>query len=406
MKRRRFLEKLAGGAVLGTAGTLGTAEGKPQPVIPPLDGPLLKTPAALMAPRADGIEVVWAVGRLCRGWVEWQSVDGAKGKAAADPFGFVPQGDQIIRVRVDGLKPGTTYQIRAVAESGDGQAAREESPWRKFRTLDPAAKATRFVVWNDTHQWADTIRKLHEITPTDTDFMIWNGDTCNDWHEEAWLTPTLLHPGGCDVTDGRPVFLTMGNHDTRGKWAFKVPERVATPGGRPFYAFRSGPMAVICLHTGEDKPDDHPSFGGRAAFETLRREQAAWLGEITSRPEFRDAPYRVVFCHIPLRWTKEAPALAYDKGAYDAFSRASRAQWHDALVKWGTQVIVSGHTHSTALIEATAEFPYAQLVGGGPQPEKATLISGSADANALKFTCRDLAGKVLHEVEFKPQRPI
>ena len=52
------------------------------------------------------------------------------------------------------------------------------------------------------------------------------------------------------------------------------------------------------------------------------------------RPEFRDAPYRVVFCHIPLRWIDETPA-DYDAGGYDWFSRMSRDAWHDALVELG-----------------------------------------------------------------------
>lgn len=404
VKRRRFLESLAGGAVAGTAGSLGIAEAKPDPAVPLLAGPLLKTPAALMAPRADGIDVVWAVSRLVRGWVEWQSADGTKGRAAADAFGFVPQGDRLVRVRVSGLQPGTEYRIRAIAEAGAAPAAREEGPWRKFRTLAPAAASTRFSIWNDTHQWTDTIRKLHQVTPP-SDFLLWNGDTCNNWLEAEWLAPTLLHPGGEDITDGRPLFLTYGNHDVRGPWAFRMPDHVATPDGRPFYAFRSGPVAVICLHTGEDKPDDHPSFEGRVAFDALRREQAAWLAEIITRPGIRDAPYRMVCCHIPLRWTTEKPKLAYDQGAYDAFSRASREAWHAALVKWGTQVIVSGHTHSPAYLPATAEFPYAQLVGGGPQPDRATVIAGTADAGELRLVCRDLAGKTVQEAAFKPLPP-
>ena len=102
----------------------------------------MKTPAVLMAPRADGVEVVWAVGRLCRGWVEWKASDGTTGKAAEDSFGFVPQGDRIVRVKVDGLKPGTAYQIRAVAESGDGEKAHEETEWKSFRTLDAKAAST------------------------------------------------------------------------------------------------------------------------------------------------------------------------------------------------------------------------------------------------------------------------
>ena len=400
MQRRRFLESLAGGVVAGTTGAFGTAGAKPVPVVPLLPGPLLKTPAVLMAPRSDGLEVVWAVARLARGWVEWQGPDGSSGRVAADAFGFVPQGEQVIRVRLAGLKPGTDYRLRAVAEAGDGTPAKEEGPWKKFRTLDPQAATTRFAVWNDTHQWVDTIRQLHQVTPP-ADFLVWNGDTCNNWDQADWLTPTLLHPAEQDISAGRPLFVNWGNHDVRGKWAYKMPEWIATPDGRPFHAFRSGPVACICLHTGEDKPDDHPSFGGRVAFDALRREQAQWLVQATARPEIRDAPYRVVICHIPLRW-KDEKQPAYDQGGYDAYSRRSRDAWHDALVAWKAQVIVSGHTHQAAYLPATAEFPYAQLVGGGPQPDRATHITGTADATALQLVAHDLDGKVVQEATFKP----
>lgn len=362
--------------------------------------PLVRTPAVIMAPRVDGAEVVWAVSELARGWVEWKGDDGTSGKAAADRFGFVPQGDELLRVRISGMQAGVAYELRAITAATAGDR-REEGPWKPFRTLDPAAAATRFVVWNDTHENAETLAKLHAVTPPG-DFLIWNGDTCNDWHQEANLVPILLNPGGQDVSEGRPLLLVWGNHDVRGKWAYKVPELIATPAGRPFYAFRSGPVAVICLHTGEDKPDDHPSFGGRVAFEALRREQAEWLKEVTARPEFRDAPYRVVFCHIPLRWTTEVAEVGYETGGYDAFSRFSRDAWHEALVAWKAQIVISGHTHRPALIPASAEFPYAQLVGGGPQLERATFIEGSADATALRLVMKDLDEKTIETVVLEP----
>lgn len=365
----------------------------------PTEG-LTRTPAVVMAPREDGVEVVWAVRRLAKGRVEWKDAAGATGMAAADRFGFVPQGDEILRVRVDGLKPGSGYELRAITESADGKT-REEGPWKKFRTLDGHAKATNFVVWNDTHQNAETLKKLHELTPAG-DFLLWNGDTCNNWDQEDWLVPTLLHPAGNDISAGRPLLLVWGNHDVRGQWAYKMPEMIATPTGRPFYAFRSGPVAVICLHTGEDKPDHHPSFGGRVAFEPLRREQGEWLKEVIARPEFRDAPYRMVFCHIPLRWKEEAADAGYDQGGYDSFSRFSREAWHDSLVAWKTQIVVSGHTHEHAWLPGTEAFPYGQLVGGGPKPERATWIEAKADGTALTFTMKDLTGKVVHEVALKP----
>lgn len=395
MKRRDFLGKAVGGAVVGAAGISPAQDAV-------ATAPLVRTPAVVMAPRHDGVEVVWAVSRLAKGRVEWKGEDGSTGTAAADRFGMVPQGDEILRVRIDGLKAGGNYQLRALTESADGKE-RHESAWKKFRTLDPQAQATEFVVWNDTHQNAATIEKLHALTPRG-DFLLWNGDTCNDWHQEDWLVPTLLHPAGQDVSDGRPLLLVWGNHDVRGKWAYKLPELVATPDGRPFYAFRSGPVAVICLHTGEDKPDDHPSFGGRVAFEALRKEQGEWLKEIITRPEFRDAPYRVVFCHIPLRWKKERVIRHedYGNGNYDSFSRASREVWHDALVAWKTQIIVSGHMHEAAWLPGTTEFPYGQLVGGGPRLENATWIEGKADAASLRFVMKGLDEKVIETVEFKP----
>lgn len=403
MKRRDFLGKVAGGAVAGAAGISIAAEKSSKADPTAAAGRLVRTPASVMAPRADGVEIVWAVSRLARGWVEWKSVvNGETGKAAANSFGFVPQGTEILRVRIDGLQPGTAYEFRAITHAADGKDS-DEGPCKKFRTLDPSAASTEFVVWNDTHEHNETIRKLHAATPRG-DFLLWNGDTCNNWVRENLLIPTLLHPAGEDITVDRPLLLVWGNHDVRGEWAFKVPEMIATPNGRPFYAFRSGPVAVICLHTGEDKPDDYPGFRGRVAFDELRREQTAWLAEIIQRPEFRDAPYRVVFCHIPLRWKVEKALKPedYANGEFDHFSRRSRDAWHDLLVAWKTQVVISGHTHNVGYLPANEEFPYAQLVGGGPELERATWTEGKADASALKLVVKNLAAKTQAQAEFPP----
>lgn len=363
---------------------------------------LMATPAVVMAPRSDGVEVVWSVTRLCRGWVEWRLEGGGEiHRCAADDFGFVPQGDSILRVRLEGLEAGKNHELRVVVESGDGDKAREETPWKKFRTLDPAAAAASFVVWNDTHQNDETIRKLHELTPS-ADFLLWNGDTCNDWHKEEWLVPTLLHPAGQDISAGRPVLLTWGNHDVRGKWAFRVKDMMAMPHGRPFYAFRNGPVAFISLHTGEDKPDNHPSFAGRVAFQVLRAEQAKWLEKITQLPEIKSAPYKVVFCHIPLRWIREHGEPNFAGGGYNHFARECRMEWNDALVKWGAQVVISGHTHEEAWIPADDRFSYGQLISGGPKPAAARWIEGKADGEKLSLIMRDLDGKVIHDVKIFP----
>ena len=397
MKRRGFLATSLGGA-FGT----GIMTADAQQDAKPSAAPLLRTPVNLMAPREDGLVAVWAVSALCRGWLEWRAAGGSgeAGKAAMTGAGFVPQSDEIFRVDLGGLKPGKEYEVRAVVEAVDDEGRREESAWKKFRTLDATTESTRFVVWNDTHERNDTIAKLDDATP-EADFFVWNGDTCNDWKTEGILIPTLLHPAGRDITKGRPMLLVPGNHDVRGKFGFRVPQMVGMTADRPFCAFRSGPVAVICLHTGEDKPDDHPSFKGRVAFEELRKVQTAWLEKVIQDERFKEAPYRIVFCHIPLRWIKEE-TMDYASGGFDRYSRRSRDAWHDLLVKWKAQVIISGHTHNAQYLPADEKFPYAQLVSGGPQLERARWIEGVADGAALKLTVRDLAGAVTHEAEFKP----
>lgn len=406
MNRRRFVRGLAEGTAVALSAASARAVNPPSPAassdasgtVPPKP-PLVTTPLVVQAPRVDGFEAAWGVSELSRGCIEWESEPDDKGVAAMDRHGFVPQGNRFVRVRVSGLRPGVRYRIRSVTTTADG-ARSEVSDWRVFRTLDANASVSRFAVWNDTHMNDETLRRLDEVTPP-SDFLIWNGDVCNDWHREDLLLPTLFQPAGRDITRERPMMVVCGNHDVRGLHAFRMPDLVASPEGRPFFAFRSGPVAVVCLHTGEDKPDTHPSFGGRVAFDTLRQEQTRWLESALSRPELSTAPYRVVFCHIPLRWLDER-LPDYSNSGFDRYSRRSRDAWQDLLVRWKAQVVISGHTHHSAWIAPTDTFPYGQLVGGGPSPKAATWIVGDATPKRLQLVMRKLDGAIDQEVTLEP----
>jgi hypothetical protein len=394
MNRRHFIGTLA---TTAATSTLVEAQDSPAPVT--TSAPLTRTPLVLMAPRSDGIEAIWAVNQLSKGRLELEVSDGSVQTIGADRFGFVPQSKNVVRIRIDNLKPGQSYRVRAITTAA-ASGQQFISDWKSFRTLNPSSPTANFVVWNDTHVNNETIQKLHEVTPA-ADFLVWNGDTCNDWKSPDLLIPTLLHPGNCDITTGRPLLLTMGNHDARGPHAFELPDTIATPNNRPFYAFRAGPIAAICLHTGEDKPDDHPSFQGRVAFDQLRREQSAWLADTIRQSEFRDAPYRIIICHIPLRWLNETPP-DYTKAGFDHFSLRSRDAWHQSLVDWKAQLIISGHTHRNALIPATDQFPYIQITGGGPQPNSATWMKAVATAEEFNLQVSDLDGTIRHEIKLKP----
>lgn len=388
MNRRIFITQAATStAVIANAHTSAPDVGEPLP--------LVTTPPVVMAPRMDGAEIVWGVSRHARGWVEVKRAAEMQ-RFGGTAFGFSTQSDKALRVRLTGLDEGMEFTYRTVTEAMAGPATVETSEWRTSRTLHAKAKTTHFAVWNDTHLHDDTIAQLHAQTPS-VDFLLWNGDICNDWVKDEIIIPALLHPAGTDFTAQRPLVFVWGNHDLRGAYGYHLQDYAASPEGRSYFAFRSGPVAVVCLNTGEDKADAHPSFKGRVACEPLRREQAKWLRDhVMTAPELRYAPYRIVFCHLPVRWKDES-----GEGTYDGFSKRSRDLWHDALVQWGAQVVISGHTHEHHWMDATKEFPYAQLIGGGPTPDTATIIEGDANATRLRLTMRALDGKQLLQQDVK-----
>ncbi len=426
---RRDFVKLVGSAGLLAAAGGSIAKGADAPKAEAAAGPakpLIRGTPAVFAPTADSVCIVWTVNGAARGWVEYGAdPENLNLRSGGDAMGYTPHDERVLKVRLKGLAAGTRYWWRAASIAlapGSAKAGSQNPPPEpppvytavySFTTLAPSAAETSFVMWNDTHQNLPTIKRLSALTAGEgarqVDFLVWNGDITQRNNNEADLIPdTYVHPAGVvDLAKGPPIFLTRGNHDVRGVWANKVVDYVDFPdtheGGvaRPFYAFRSGPLGAIVLDTGEDKPDRHSSFRGLVSFEPLIEEQARWLEKVIERPEIKNAPVKVVFCHIPLRWTDEKPQDYFAKPAgFDRFSKRGRDAWHASLVKWGVRVIISAHVHRWVHIPANAEFPYAQITGGGPEKERARLVRGHVTSSGLKLTACDLDGKELAAVTF------
>ena len=119
--------------------------------------------------------------------------------------------------------------------------------------------------------------------------------------------------------------------------------------------------------------------------------QAQWLARVVEEPEFQNAPFRVLFCHIPLWWK--------DESEVGSFCADGRKKWHDLLAKGRVHVVVSGHTHEAALLSPDASRPYSQLIGGGPKPAAATYIQGEVTQTRLKLTQRKLDGSLQYEID-------
>ena len=413
MNRRQFLTSSA-------AATAGLLVPKPAAarVVRPADF-ALDSPPVQQNPTADGVTVAWAVNGPATGWVEWGTTEKLGNLAAAAVSGLLPYESRFMSARITGLTPGRPifYRIASAPigfhgpykiERGDpifGQIHRYTPP-------SPDAGSASFAVINDTHEKVPTLAELTAAIARDRlDYTVWNGDVFDDVNGDDQVVANVLRPAGPTTAYAaeRPVLFVPGNHDHRGIAARGLARAFTPWPDEPevprCFAVRHGPLAMIGLDTGEDKPDRHRAWAGLAAFEPYRAKQRDWLAATLKRPEIASAPHLVVFCHIPLNGEPGANGGDTMQG-YGSWQKHARDLWHPLLAEAGVQVVISGHTHRhryDAPPTPTGDRPWGQLVGGGPQLESATLIRGRATAEALEIDCINLAGETLGKWTFAPR---
>lgn len=371
----------------------------------PAPSPLLAGPPVVQHLTSDGFAVSFAVGQLTTGWVEWGwSAKQLDRRAVASRAGLIEASDRALVVPVElgeQGKPGTRLYYRVVAQSLQYETAyklhRGEPVAGDVERLvlpDPAAAQVRVIAINDTHDNRKTVETLAaRIEAIGPEVLAWNGDTIDAYNSPADLPRVLLKQGWART---RPLLFVPGNHDTRGASAREIRNCMAAgpDASLPYnVARRHGPLALLTLDTGEDKPDAHPVFGGTAAFEPYRARQAVWLREALRRPEIASAPFKVAFCHIPLRGRpRENDGLSLN--GFAAWSGAGAKAWLPALREGGVRLVVSGHTHAWRVDDPTDQLPM-QVIGGGPEESRATVIVLEADAQSLRVVIQDLAGTEL-----------
>ena len=399
MNRREFCKNsslLIGGLSLATSDSSIAADA-PAPAPPAPGATRSISPPVLQNPSGDGsVTVVWAVNGTSTGWIEYGETEALGQTAYGSSEGLKPIDDKVLKIRLTGLKPGTKYFYRAVTAPADNLTRGEgiPGPTYPFKTLDAKGTSTTFSLINDTHENKETFTRLTSMIQSQpTDSLIWDGDIFNWIGSEKNIVDSILNPFGLAYANSIQLVLVKGNHDVRGYGARHIDRYTEVPNGRWYYTFRQGPIAFVVLDTGEDKPDTHKFLGNMTDFSGYRSKQQEWLREVIQQPEFRDAPFRVALLHIPIIWKNYKPE--------GPFCPDGKAKWHDLLVQGKVDLVISGHTHEHAWFPPGGEAPYAQLIGGGPNPKSATLTRGQADENTLSFTMTDLDGKELASHTFQ-----
>jgi acid phosphatase type 7 len=371
-----------------------------------LDGPVFKGFPVVSGPSPDAISIMQPLQRMATGYLEYSIEDDKWQRVYSAQAGMLQLSENVLKFHLPTLPPGRNIDYRIVAHSigwikvrqfyhGEiKQGQRQITKQFRFRTLDPDATTTKFVVWNDTHENAETIAALHTATKKyQPDFLLWNGDQSNDCHFENAMAGQFLNPAGLSIADAWPLAYVRGNHECRGPAARALPGFTGSPDNQFYYGFRSGPLAAIVMDTGEDKPDNHPHFCSMAHYESMQREQAQWLNNIVQEKWFQTAPHKVLFCHIPL-WFHDPQ---FPDSTYEGH-RFCRDLWAPTLIKAKVNLVISGHTHKFVWMPHSDNQPIAQLTGGSPNPASATFISGTADANELNIRVSKLDGTTLADL--------
>jgi acid phosphatase type 7 len=375
----------------------------------------LDSPPVLQNPTPDGMTVAWAINGRGTGWVEYGfRADLLEHRAVSSNCGLLAMTDRFMSARISGLKPGQKVFYRACSariyftDAYDIQRGKTiASPVYQFATPNPTAETASFAIINDTHENPDTLKKLTAtLAENPEEYLIWNGDVFNDVQSEDQVVQEVLRPADAAYAATRPVLFTSGNHDVRGAESRLLPNAftpwtIEEPLSRCF-AVRQGPLAIIGLDTGEDKPDVRPVYAGLADFEQYRRDQRDWLARAFKRPEIAAAPFLIICCHIPLN------GLPGQNGGdtpvdFARYSKQSRELWGPLIESARAQLVISGHTHEYRYDAPTVERPWGQLVGGGPRIKHATIIRGRATGKQLTVALYNLNGKKLGEWTYEPR---
>jgi predicted phosphodiesterase len=404
--RRRFLSLLGlSGAGLFSGASLSNSsvfaqEGSAQP--------LIDSPPVLQCPTENSIAVAWAVGQRALGSVEF-GTDKTKldQTASGEVIGLKALHERYLQVRLEGLKPNTRYYYRTVTapfifHHGHKLEQQESvaSDVFSFETPGLNSATGSFSVINDTHNNQPTLQRLtSKLAEIKSDYTIWNGDLVGSYDNPDMAVEAILRPGGSAFATERPMLFVPGNHDHRGEWARNLSLAVPTwdhpaPEDRHLprnFVVRKGPLALIGLDTGEDKPDWHPAWAGHVRFEPYRIAQRDWLERILKSPAVATAPFVVAFCHIPI-FDPDPNANGGDiLDRWAQFQRQAGNLWGPLLTKHGVQLLIAGHRHRFRHDAPTADRTWTQIVGGGHEPNgQITIIHGKVSGDTMEVIVDEL----------------
>lgn len=347
----------------------------------------------LQNPSETSMTIVWITDSKCTSWVEYGAGQALDQKAFHSRQGLIDADQTIHRVTIEGLSPGNTYRYRVCSKEmlsfkpykvTYGQTLAGDIHF--FETLSKNKSSFSLIVLNDIHQRDDLLAKLvRQSSSRPYDLVFLNGDILSDIEDQPQIIDHVLKPCSELFAKTIPFVYVRGNHETRGKFARQLPDYLASPDGRFYYAFDHGPVRFIIMDGGEDKEDGHSEYFGLADFDRYRIQQKQWLQSEIQSEAFKKAPFKIVLVHIP-------PTPSEQWHGPDHLYK----QWTPLFNEAKIDLMISGHTHQYAIIPPKAGIcEYPVIIGGKPAEGEATVIRVDVSQDKLDVVMTTDAGKTI-----------
>jgi len=328
--------------------------------------------------------IVWMTDLPAHGKVVYGPGESLDMEAVPAENGMLPVGT-LHSVRLTGLRPGTTYSYKVVSTPVLDLTAywpttglESRSDTYRFETFDRRKTTASFVLITDTHGDVPQIDSLmREVDWSKTDFLVHDGDAFDAVTSEAqvwtrWLDPLIA--GG--LGHSKPLVFVRGNHDTRGPFARHLKAYVPILEHRFYFSRDVGPLHLLVIDTGEDKPDSTQVYAGLNRMGPYREMELAWLEHhVRTSPTLRRAPFRVLLMHQP------------DWGWLEG-GKVERDAWTAAANAAKVDLVIAGHMHRYSLTPAGGPEgnSYPILVVGRGQLAK---VSVSEDELRVTIVAED-----------------
>ncbi len=330
--------------------------------------------------------VEFGTGENMRTFPQWGSLVQT---AVSSSFGLIEANTNNHKIIIRDLEPGKSYRYRVISKEIVQFQPYEVlfgstvvSDIFTFKTLNPIQESMSFYVVNDIHEDAARLDAQIQAVPWDNiDMVFLNGDTISHFEDEKQIFEGFLDTCVNKFAKNIPFILVRGNHETRGVLARHLPDYIPPRDHEYYYSFNHGPAHIIVLDTGEDKADSHPVYAGLADFDKYRDSQAEWLKSNAKSENFSRASFQIVICHIP-PFTGRTERIGHGE-------QYIKKSWGPILNDSGIDLIICGHTHRFAILQANEEHNYPIVIGA-----KDTVIKVISSQNELTVVVLESDGQV------------